>query len=701
MPSNIIHLRSLAAGSVPTTASLGIGIVAINVPDGLVYIRQSGSAVDVVNPLLSANVKNTGNFILSGSSSITGSLNILGNTIQTGNNTLIGNTTISGSLIISGAFGTPTPSVKIYGDLEETGYIKFNPVTTNINTSLSGSYVYVSGSTSDLYFSQNGEGYSNITRLRWLEGVLYTGLLKGGIISSNTGSTTFSITSGSGLIVQQNASAGNEPFPVVKYISWPNYVNYPIANSGSGKVTYVGIDSNGAVVQQLEPWGSTSIDQFDAQIQLGTVLHLSGSVSSGVFNAPQTSYGPNQKADDFFRSFGPLKVSGHALQTSGSTLGLTKAGGTAYKDGANYSINPNHPSTVVENAVVKSKIYRYYVSGSTPIIDTGVNNAGYTDIDPNKYNNNGVLTNVGSNDFTIQRVYWVPNSPTNAFIVYYGTAKYPNLLTAINAKDSEVFTEAPNTATNAIFLGYVIVKKGINDLSVAADCTIIQGGLFRNIGGVGSSGTSTTIVNLANLSDVLISNPTSGQALVYDSVALKWKNLSGITASLYGNASTATTASYALSASYLINGATSSYANTALYSVSSSFTNTASYINPLHQIVIISGSLHISGDTIQSGSNTLYGVTTLSGSINISGSNIQVGNNTLIGTNILSGSNFISGSSFVTGPLTVFNGITGSLLGSAMIVSETPPASSSQGNLWLDTNIGKLKVYYQNVWIGF
>lgn len=363
-------------------------------------------------------------------------------------------------------------------------------------------------------------------------------------------------------------------------------------------------------MQQLEPWGSTSIDQFDSQIQLGVVLHLSGSVSSGVFNSPQTSYAQNQKSDDFFRSFGPLKISGHTLQTSGSTLGLTKAGGTAYKDGANYSVNPNHPSTVVENAVNTSKIYRYYVSGSTPIINTGVGIAGFTGIDPTNYNLNGILTPVPSNDFSIQRVYWVPNSPTNALIVYYGTATYPNLLTAINAKDSEVFTEATNTATNAIFLGYVIVKESATNLTVAADCTIIQGGLFRSVGGVGSSGTSTTIVNLANLSDVLISAPTSGQALVYDAVALKWKNLSGITASLYGNASTATTASYALSASYLIGGASASYSNTASYAESASFSGTASfagtasYVNPLNQTVIISGLLDLTGSMNVSGSIT-------------------------------------------------------------------------------------------------
>ena len=79
MSSKVLHIRSLTPRTLPTTASLEVGQIAINVPDSLVYIRQSGSNVDTINPLLSANVKNTGDFILSGSSSITGSLNILGN----------------------------------------------------------------------------------------------------------------------------------------------------------------------------------------------------------------------------------------------------------------------------------------------------------------------------------------------------------------------------------------------------------------------------------------------------------------------------------------------------------------------------------------------------------------------------------------------------------------------------------------------
>jgi hypothetical protein len=88
------------------------------------------------------------------------SMAITGSTTQIGNNTLAGNTVLSGSIIISGSTTLPsTPTIKIYGDMETNGVIKFDPVVKSIDTSISASYIYVSGSTNDLYFSQNGNGY--------------------------------------------------------------------------------------------------------------------------------------------------------------------------------------------------------------------------------------------------------------------------------------------------------------------------------------------------------------------------------------------------------------------------------------------------------------------------------------------------------------------------------------------------------------
>jgi len=496
-------------------------------------------------------------------------------------------------------------------------YIQLLPVgNVTIPTNTTASYIYVSGSTNDLYFTQYQGPFTNTTRLRWLESNMYTGILFGGQISSTVGSTTFNIKSGSGLIVSMNATTGSDPYPTIKQISWPDYNNQPITNSGSAKITYVGLDNTGQIVQQTNAWGSSDINQWDTQINLGVVLHLSGSVSTGVFNSPQISYGYPQKTDDFFRAFGPLKISGHTLQASGSspTLSIKKTGGTSYREGANYNINPNHPSTVVENDITVSKIYRYYISGSTPIIDSGINNAGYTAIDNLNYvdTTTGTLATVGSSYWSIQRVFWIPNSPTNAFIVYYGNARYGNLLTATNAIDSEPFTEAPNTALNAIFIGYIIVEGGGSgtpprDLLNANESSIIQGGLFRNVGGIGNGGTSPVPVSLSNLSDVAISGVSQGDLLIYGN-GTQWNNSKTLNGSyvLTGNLSaSATITANTLSASVIsasrITGSlfgTSSWASNALtasflpvgtYNITSSWSTnalTASYLVPTNSYTI-------------------------------------------------------------------------------------------------------------------
>jgi len=527
-----------ASASNGTTALIGLN--ASTARDFAIYDYAAGGGYLLNIYSGSKDVEIYGGLIQSGSTRIDSDGNGYFNNISASN--------ISASLLT------------IVGTQVIDGYLQLNPVVANIPNNLTSSYMYVSGSTNDLYFTQNSGNYLNTVRLRWLEGTLSTGLLHGGVLSSTPGSTTFGVTEGEGLIVTMNASTGSAPYPTTNKVSWPGQT-LPIYYSGSAKITYVGVDAAGTIVQQTVPWGQNDINEWDSKITLGVVLHLSGSVSSGVFNAPQISYGGQQKSDDFFRAFGPLKISGHALQVSGSnpTLSIKKSEGRSYREGANYLLNPNHPSTVVEGAANTSKIYRYHLSGSVPIIDTGVGGAGYTAIDNTKYYNTatGLLATVSGGKYSLQRVFWVPNSPTQAFIVYYGNKTYNSLADAADAQFHEEFTEAPNTALNAIFIGYIAVQGGSGvSLTDPAAATIIQGGLFRSVGGTGASGTTPVSNTLAGLSDVALTGLSTGDLLVYG-IGTQWNNSRtltgnyGISGSLnvqsgvYGNLiGTATTASY-------------------------------------------------------------------------------------------------------------------------------------------------------------
>ena len=389
-----------------------------------------------------------------------------------------------GDSFISGAFGTDS-------------YIQIKPVNTlRIPTNTTASYIYTSGSTNDLYFTQYNGPYTNTTRLRWLEGMLTTGLLHGGVLSTANGSTTFSITSGSGIILAYNATLTTDPYPTINYVQWPAYVSQSLTYVTSSLLTYIGINPSGGIIQQTSPFSTSTDSDY---ITIGRVLHQSGSVTNGTITQPIVSYGTNHWQDDFTRAFGPLKVSGHILAASGSTLGLTKTAGDSYVIGRNYTTDPNNPNNVTsatDTAVTVSKIYRAYVSGSTLRLDTGVANAGYTTINPTQYNNNGTLASVGAANASIQRVYWYPNSVSRAYTVYYGSDTYADPPgSGQNALDvaqqniaSEPFVEGENTAGAAILAGYILVTGNATNLSDAAQARFIQAGISRGAGAGGGGG---------------------------------------------------------------------------------------------------------------------------------------------------------------------------------------------------------------------
>jgi hypothetical protein len=532
--------------------------------------------------VFSGSSKLTYNYVTS-SLILTGSLNITGSTTQVGNNILLGNTLLSGSIIISGSQspGSPTASVQIYGDIRQSGYHRFDPVTTNIDTTVSASYIYVSGSTNDLYFSQNGLGYNNVTRLRWLEGNLYTGLLHGGLITSQS-STTYQVGSGSGIIVTLNTSIGDDPYPTVQFLEWGNLTNTITALSSSFDQQFVAIDSTNNILAQGTPYNN---GDYNIYIPIGIVLHQNRSTINGVQTFPGVAYGWKQRSFDFIKAFGGLKISGYTLAQSGSsTRGLLLSGGTAWVDGRNYTIDPNQPSYITEAVgTPTSKIFRYYQSGSNWQSHWGYNTnggAGFTDINPTQYSNAGTLTSVGSNKWSIQRVFYFPNSATKALFVYYGNAEYDNEADALAAVSTETFTEAPNTAASAIYVGYMLLRNDAN-FTVPASFTFYQAGLFRGSGGSGGGGGGGGATTLAGLTDVSLSGNTPGDLLVYGTSNL-WNNSKQLTGS-YGLTGSLTITQNVSASSFTGSlFGTSSYITGSIFTstnpaLSSSYSVTASY----------------------------------------------------------------------------------------------------------------------------
>jgi hypothetical protein len=396
--------------------------------------------------------------------------------------TVTGNTTFTGSVVASGAFSAGN-------------YIQMLPVqSVAIPTNQTASYIYTSGSTNDMYFTQYqpGSGFNNTTRLRWLEGGLSSGLLHGGLLSTVNGTTTFNVSSGSGIILTFNATTTTDPYPTIKQVSWENFVSQSLFYSASAQITYVAIDEFGAISQTNTAFTPA---QFKDRIVLGRILHQTGSVTNGTVATPTTAYAINSNTQDFFRAIGPLKVNGQVIAASGSTLGLTRTAGDSYVEGRNYSADPNSPNYVLaanDPALTTTKIYYEWVSGSTVNIDTN-GGVGYTAVRPAFYNLNGTVTAISptNNKYTIQRVYWFPKSVTRALYVYYGSTIYGTLSEAVAAINNEPkFSEGDNTRASAVYLGAIVVEANASDLTSTTKAQIVNGGLFRGAGGGGGGGSS-------------------------------------------------------------------------------------------------------------------------------------------------------------------------------------------------------------------
>ena len=77
MADKILLKRSLTSGSVPTTSSLDAGELAINVANGRLFFKQSGSGAESIKEAVILNSSISGDLLITGSinaSSVTGSL---------------------------------------------------------------------------------------------------------------------------------------------------------------------------------------------------------------------------------------------------------------------------------------------------------------------------------------------------------------------------------------------------------------------------------------------------------------------------------------------------------------------------------------------------------------------------------------------------------------------------------------------------
>ena len=567
----------ITPGGNSTTQALGVTIGAY--PAATLATFSSGSVTALT--ISGSGMRGTGSFNYSGNinaTSFTGSL--LGTSSYS-------STSLSASYALTSSYLTP-----LNQQILLSGSLKFDPTQDPDPTGidLDSTVLFQSSSNTtlgyDLYVRQNG----NLVKWKWIEGILETGLLYGGVVTYS-GSNVF-VSPGSGIIAEHNATTGSEVSPMIEYVTW-NAITQSITNIATQQVTYLYIDNNGALQQQSTRFTS---QQYHSYIPLGAVGHFDYIQVSAFGGAVQTAYDQGSQTSNFIDAFGPLKMSGYGLTGQAGSLRLSVGSGTSFIHGGFYQNNPEFPSQITTPSQATASLARINRSGSVIEFDTNAGNL-YTVVDPTKYDRDGdgTLANVGSGNWSIQRVFSDPK--TGVLYVYYGQARYTSLLNALQFLPTDPFTEG-DTFDFTTFVGFLVLKGNASDITDASDNSIINGGLFRGSGQ--GSGGGIALSNLEDLTDVSITSPTNGQALVYD--AGIWIN------SYPASASYSSTASYvqnAQSASYVLQAVSASYATQALsaswapgggspfpYTGSAKITGSLGVTGPLD----ITGSLDVNGN---------------------------------------------------------------------------------------------------------
>lgn len=410
-----------------------------------------------------------------------------------------------------------TDETKTKGKLSVVDHINF-PTSLSVEpTSDEAIYSETGAGSNKLTFKQNDYKY----KLDYYSNHLKTGILEGGNITV-LNSTQVRVASGKGIVVSYNKGVAGSA-PTIQEVNW-DQIDVTVSNLNAGDPDQLNqwfyVDTAGAVQQQP---GEFTDAQYKTTVVLGSVIHSDGTVRFAK-TFPTAAYGTHNEFSEFARIFGPLKKSGHTITANGANLSLDRAAGTAFALGRNFTTDANNPSIITDGAQSIVNFYRYYRDGSGGfVLDDGASNAGYTVLDPTKYDDgSGTLATVAANKFTTQRLYYFP-STTGIVVAYYGRNEYDSLDAANTQISAEPFTEATNTAQQAIFLGYVIMENTCTDLSAATNSRIIQGGLFRSVAFT-STGAAAGTSNISDLGDVQVTSPANDQILQYNTNTGAWEN---------------------------------------------------------------------------------------------------------------------------------------------------------------------------------
>lgn len=308
-------------------------------------------------------------------------------------------------------------------------------------------------------------------------GVASTGIRYGGAISINADPTKFDVAEVSAVFISHPTPSST---PVLTYVTAGPFTAQTVTNIGTQVATYLALASNGTIQQFSSPLTPTQRREY---AELGAVIHSNLTTINAVNPiVAATGHGVNQ-VHDLMDSIGPLNLTGNKYTPNGANLNVNVSAGRVFKFGANFHTDEHDPHRVLLSSGT-AITFRYRLQNSTEYADR-------TTVDPNFYDNAGVLTAVPTNKFTIQR--WTRFS-SGLTRVQYGQNIYNSLDEAVTSIATEPFVAETNIAENGILRAYLVVREGTTDLTSATHAQFLESPKFG--GAAVNAGAALTSANI-------------------------------------------------------------------------------------------------------------------------------------------------------------------------------------------------------------
>lgn len=313
-----------------------------------------------------------------------------------------------------------------------------------------------------------------------------SGLLSGGLMTIDVDTTKFSISDGSGVVVDNSDPAN----PVYTDVSWSGLTGITPSFLATGPASYISINSSGAVEQSATLYTRAAARE---RILLGGLSHVNlTNIDTAIpFTLPLINHA--NQFDDLNIAYGSVNVDdGNVYGANGANLKLNRSAGEIFTLGGNYftdNENPNFITTSLDSAL--TFLYTYDDGASGWTIETGT-----TDVTPARYDDDdGTPGTVEDYQWTVQKIYFETGGTT---IIHLGQNVYNSKEEALVSIDSEDFDENP-ILEGFIRRGALVVKGDATDLS--DDDQAIFKEYIRNgdlIQGLTVSQGVTNLYNLAN-----------------------------------------------------------------------------------------------------------------------------------------------------------------------------------------------------------